>query len=346
MASVPKPSAQDVAWFGYCVAALAFAASVYQFLGGLLPRGIPGIVLSIVIAAASAAVVLLAIMAATRFLATGPKPPWFVALVGAVLLLVGTAGGFGLSLVWDLQPKLEFAVNGACDRIGQTLHASSANFTPGGQYVSRVWYPDGTEYDLDSTRGTANEDGTIGFRWPCESDDPDGVYQAEITDLETGRRTERVRFVVRAGGARPAPTPAVTPTPPVSPTPTATKSPLPTVEPTAGPSATREGTDTIGEPTPSASPLEFSVIGECRTVGEKLLAESSGFTPGGQYRSEAWYPGGARYPLDFTVGTANSDGTVNWGWTCEADDPAGTYTTTVTDLKTGRNTGRVSFTVH
>lgn len=91
-------------------------------------------------------------------------------------------------------------------------------------------------------------------------------------------------------------------------------------------------------------PLQFAVTGSCTTVGGTLTAVSSGFTPGAEYSISARYPDGSNYPLAYPSGTVRANGAVVWNWPC-AGDPAGTYTTSLTDYGTGQDTGWVSFTI-
>jgi hypothetical protein len=89
-------------------------------------------------------------------------------------------------------------------------------------------------------------------------------------------------------------------------------------------------------PPPPPLPLEFAVDGVCTSNGGALTASSSNFTPGGPFEVAASYPDGSAYPLDRTSGTVSTDGSVPWSWTC-AGDPAGNYTTYLTDESTGRD---------
>ncbi len=97
--------------------------------------------------------------------------------------------------------------------------------------------------------------------------------------------------------------------------------------------------------TPTATPTVLSVqlTGSCNDIGGYRLS-STGFTPNGQYRTEAWYPDGKPYLylLDRGLGKADSSGaTPNWKWDCRngpngKPDPNGTYHIQMTDLTTGR----------
>ena len=90
-------------------------------------------------------------------------------------------------------------------------------------------------------------------------------------------------------------------------------------------------------------PAHFAVVGTCTTAGGVLTGVSSGFTPGAQYEISATYPDGSPYPLRYTTGTVNADGSVAWRWPC-AGDPPGTYNTQLVDLGDG-NTADASFTI-
>jgi hypothetical protein len=90
--------------------------------------------------------------------------------------------------------------------------------------------------------------------------------------------------------------------------------------------------------------LRFAVTGSCTTAGGSLGHTSSGFTPKAKFTVTATYPNGTTYPLAKTTGYANADGSVPWSWPC-AGDPAGTYTTVLTDTTTHRTTGPVHFTI-
>jgi len=94
------------------------------------------------------------------------------------------------------------------------------------------------------------------------------------------------------------------------------------------------------------APLRFEVVGSCTSAGGTLGNRSSGFTPGGHYRTTAAYPDGRPYTnfLLGAVGTASRDESVSWSWDCQGDPP-GTYWTQLTDEATGRSTGRVPFTI-
>lgn len=91
-------------------------------------------------------------------------------------------------------------------------------------------------------------------------------------------------------------------------------------------------------------PLRFSVTGSCTTDAGTLSASSSGFTPGGTVRINAWRPNGSSYTNLIGTGRVRSNGSAPWTWPC-AGDPPGTYTTEVVDTTTGRNTGRIQFAV-
>ena len=93
----------------------------------------------------------------------------------------------------------------------------------------------------------------------------------------------------------------------------------------------------VPPPTP-----KFAVIGSCTTAGGTLTSVSSNFTPGAKYWIDARYPDGATYPLSKPSGTVRPDGSVVWLWPC-AGDPAGTYTTMITDYGTGQATDWISF---
>ncbi|WP_436524808.1 DUF4407 domain-containing protein [Actinoplanes sp. HUAS TT8] len=96
-----------------------------------------------------------------------------------------------------------------------------------------------------------------------------------------------------------------------------------------------------GKPS-TVGPLSFQVTGSCTTASGKLSSTSSGFTVGGRYKVEARRPDGSAYTGIVTDGTVRAGGKVVWTWPC-AGDPAGTYTTRVTDTSTSRTTGWVSF---
>ena len=91
-------------------------------------------------------------------------------------------------------------------------------------------------------------------------------------------------------------------------------------------------------------PLQFRVVGSCTTTGGTLTAISSNFTPGAKFAVSATYPNGAAYPLTYTTGIVNANGSVPWQWPC-AGDPAGTYHTDLVDLSDGNDTGQVPFTI-
>lgn len=99
-------------------------------------------------------------------------------------------------------------------------------------------------------------------------------------------------------------------------------------------------------PEQPAPPLSFTINGACTTQTGTLTSTSSGFTPGGRFTISAAYPNGSPYSAlsRGAGGTVRGDGSVAWQWAC-AGDPAGTYTTTITDTATGRSTGPVAFTI-
>jgi hypothetical protein len=90
--------------------------------------------------------------------------------------------------------------------------------------------------------------------------------------------------------------------------------------------------------------LHFAVTGSCTSAGGTLSGRGTGFTPGGSFTVSAWTPSGAAYSLASTSGTVAADGSVPWNWPC-VGDPAGRYTTQLTDQATGRSTAKVAFTV-
>ena len=93
------------------------------------------------------------------------------------------------------------------------------------------------------------------------------------------------------------------------------------------------------------APLYFRVAGSCTTAGSTLTSISSNFTPSATYAVSAQYPDGRSYPLQYTTGTVSAGGSVRWQWPC-AGDPAGTYSTTLTDESDGSQVGPVYFTIN
>ena len=94
--------------------------------------------------------------------------------------------------------------------------------------------------------------------------------------------------------------------------------------------------------------LTIRVNGTCANNGVMTLV-SSGFTAGGKYRTEAWYPNGEPYTYMRSIGNVVKDSptergatdTPAWEWDCRvtpdgALDPEGVYTLTMTDLATKR----------
>jgi len=94
----------------------------------------------------------------------------------------------------------------------------------------------------------------------------------------------------------------------------------------------------------SVAAPSFAVTGSCTTAGGSLGHTSSGFTPNGTFTVSANYPDGRPYPLATTTGRVYANGSVPWSWPC-AGDPAGTYTTVLTDTATHRSTGPIHFTI-
>ncbi|HZM64124.1 MAG TPA: hypothetical protein VFB59_03260, partial [Candidatus Saccharimonadales bacterium] len=70
---------------------------------------------------------------------------------------------------------------------------------------------------------------------------------------------------------------------------------------------------------------------------------SRGFTPNGEYRTQAWYPDGTPYTHLFDGGKGRADATgstPNWTWDCKdgannRPDPNGIYIIKMTDVTTG-----------
>ena len=94
----------------------------------------------------------------------------------------------------------------------------------------------------------------------------------------------------------------------------------------------------------STNGLSVQVTGSCGDAGGFRL-KSSGFTPNGQYRTDARYPDGRPYTylLSGGKGRADADGaTPGWTWNCmdgpggQPDTP-GVYSITITDLTTGKS---------
>ncbi len=97
--------------------------------------------------------------------------------------------------------------------------------------------------------------------------------------------------------------------------------------------------------TPQAKgPLMFKIIGNCTSESGTLTSVSSGFTPGGPYSTEAWYPSGKPYTQISNPGYASGSGsTPGWNWPCAEGetagkgDPPGEYRAVITDLTTGKS---------
>jgi hypothetical protein len=104
-------------------------------------------------------------------------------------------------------------------------------------------------------------------------------------------------------------------------------------------------------------PLIVKMMGKCRSKvnGGVLYPSVKGFTPGGTFTVNAWYPDGSPYRYLHHQGRVGSDGTlrkttdptVKWGWACGdgangKSDPAThgskRYTIQFKDDKTGRST--------
>ena len=72
----------------------------------------------------------------------------------------------------------------------------SSGFTPGGEYLTEVKYPDDTEYAYLKKVGKVGPDGdTPHWWWDClvtanGERDPEGVYHLKMTDLTTGHSVE------------------------------------------------------------------------------------------------------------------------------------------------------------
>lgn len=98
-------------------------------------------------------------------------------------------------------------------------------------------------------------------------------------------------------------------------------------------------------PTPNKKmpKLQFKVTGSCVSGKGTLRSKSSGFTPGGSYTTDAWYPNGRHYTDMNRFGKAWPDGiTSSWQWPCDIPDskgridPPGKYKIRMTDNTTGR----------
>lgn len=100
----------------------------------------------------------------------------------------------------------------------------------------------------------------------------------------------------------------------------------------------------VSTPLPTG-PLAFGITGSCTNAGGRLTSTSGNFSPNHRYSIVVWRPDGSQYPLGkYDGGKVAGDGTIRWYWDC-AGDPAGTWTTEVTDTATGRTTGKVTFTI-
>jgi hypothetical protein len=114
---------------------------------------------------------------------------------------------------------------------------------------------------------------------------------------------------------------------------------------TNGARATSSPTASAGHSNePAVQELGFVVVGKCTSKSGTLTANGSGFTPNGQYTTEAWYPDGKPYIGIANPGTASSEGTTpGWEWPCAEGekegegDPPGTYKVKVTDNTTGKS---------
>lgn len=129
--------------------------------------------------------------------------------------------------------------------------------------------------------------------------------------------------------------------------------------PPPAPDTSIGGMEPAGEAA-SKDGLTIQVFGTCGSNPEQkqaLRLHASGFTPGGVYMTEAYFPNeaplnGARYRFlkNFGYNKAANDGsTPAWTWDCwlaqgTPGDPPGTYKLTLHDLTTGK-TVTTNFTV-
>lgn len=117
-------------------------------------------------------------------------------------------------------PPLPFRVVGSCTSVRGTLAAVSSGFTPGGEFSVSATYPDGLSYPLAYATGTAQQDGSVGWHWPCAGDPP-GTYHTELVDLSDGNSTGEVPFSIGAaapsgGSPSSSPQPSPSSSPPVA----------------------------------------------------------------------------------------------------------------------------------
>ena len=88
----------------------------------------------------------------------------------------------------------------------------------------------------------------------------------------------------------------------------------------------------------------IKVIGTCSDP-QGFRLQTTGFTPGGAYQTEANYPDGRPYTylLNNGVGTADAHGNLsNWTWDCKRGannqpDPNGKYFLEVTNITTNQS---------
>lgn len=104
----------------------------------------------------------------------------------------------------------------------------------------------------------------------------------------------------------------------------------------AAASAVPSATPSEQDPAPE-TPLRFGIIGHCSTEGGTLVGMGYGFTPGGEYLTEAYDPKGNPYTEFDNTGTADAQGRITtWRWPCTGD-PAGVYEVTIFDITTTRS---------
>jgi hypothetical protein len=113
------------------------------------------------------------------------------------------------------------------------------------------------------------------------------------------------------------------------------------------------GSDKKTQARSNSGGLHFRVVGQCMVGSGTLFGVGTGFTPGGNYVTEARLPNGNPYYRIGNPETADPRGaTPDWEWHCADTEPgtgqtypAGIYRVRLTDLETGKDTGWVPFTV-
>lgn len=194
-------------------------------------------------------------------------------------------------VAWVDPGPVTLSISGSCTTQGGMLVGISSGFTPGGPYDVVAAYPDGSPYG-GLRGGTAGDDGSIVWEWPCEGD-PAGEYTTWVVDTATGRTTGEVHFTIDN------PTPAVTTAPPAAPVATAPPATAPAASQPQAPATTAP--PATAAPPPTAAPQPKPVIAN-------FVVYAHGGGRAGAAFDLSWQEGRDPMTCEFYV-----DGVLSWG---------------------------------